>query len=50
MSELINNSQNRREMLKHLILQLHTGVAPDAVRSRLVDLLRKIPYDEVVQV
>lgn len=50
MSELINNSKHRKEMLKHLILQLHNGEAPDAVRSRLIELLRNIPYDEVVQV
>ena len=48
MSELINNSQNRREMLKHLILQLHKGEAPDIVRKRLIELLRTIPYNEVV--
>lgn len=48
MSEIINNSQHRREMLKHLILQLHKGEAPDIVRNRLVELLRTIPYNEVV--
>lgn len=48
MSELINNSQTRREMLKHLILQLHKGEVPDIVRKRLVELLRTIPYNEVV--
>lgn len=50
MSEYINNSQRRRELLKHMILQLHQGEAPEMVRKRLVDLLRDIPYDEVVQV
>lgn len=50
MSELINNSQNRRDLLKHLILQLHKGEAPDIVRNRLIDLLRSIPYNEVVLV
>lgn len=50
MSELINNSQHRKELLKHLILQLHKGEAPEIVRQRLVELLRNIPYDEVVQV
>jgi uncharacterized protein len=50
MSELINNSQKRKELLKHMILQLHKGEAPDAVRKRLVDLLKSIPYDEVVEV
>jgi DUF438 domain-containing protein len=50
MSELINNSQKRKELLKHMILQLHKGEAPDIVRNRLVDLLQSIPYDEVVEV
>jgi DUF438 domain-containing protein len=50
MSEIINNSRKRKELLKHMILQLHSGEAPDAVRSRLVDLLSSIPYDEVVEV
>jgi uncharacterized protein len=50
MSELINNSQKRKELLKHMILQLHEGEAPDLVRKRLVELLRNIPYDEVVEV
>ena len=50
MSELINNSKNRKELLKHMILQLHNGDAPDLVRNRLVELLKSIPYDEVVEV
>ncbi|MFH1161158.1 MAG: DUF438 domain-containing protein, partial [bacterium] len=50
MSELINNSQSRKELLKHMILQLHEGVAPEAVKSRLVALMTKIPYGEVVEV
>ena len=50
MSELINNSQSRKELLKHMILQLHEGVAPEAVRTRMIELLTKIPYGEVVEV
>ncbi|MEI7660722.1 MAG: DUF438 domain-containing protein [Bacteroidota bacterium] len=50
MSELINNSQGRKELLKHMILQLHDGVAPEAVRARMIELLTKIPYGEVVEV
>jgi hypothetical protein len=50
MSELINNSKNRKELLKHMILQLHNGDAPELVRIRLVELLKSIPYDEVVEV
>jgi uncharacterized protein len=50
MSELINNSKNRKELLKHMILQLHKGEAPEAVRLQLTNLLKGIPYDEVVEV
>ncbi len=50
MSELINNSAQRKEMLKHLILQLHKGEAPDVIKARLINLLHKVPYNEVVQV
>jgi uncharacterized protein len=50
MSEIINNSQRRKELLKHMILQLHQGEAPDLVRKRLEELLKNIPYDEVVEV
>ncbi|MBP7506403.1 MAG: DUF438 domain-containing protein [Prolixibacteraceae bacterium] len=50
MSELINNSQRRKELLKHMILQLHDGEAPDMVRKRLTEILKSIPYDEVVEV
>jgi DUF438 domain-containing protein len=50
MSELINNSGRRKELLKHMILQLHAGEAPEEVRARLVSLLKQIPYGEVVEV
>lgn len=50
MSEIINNSQRRKELLKHMITQLHQGEAPEMVRKRLVELLQNIPYDEVVEV
>lgn len=50
MSELINNSEKRKELLKHMILQLHQGEAPDVVRDQLVRLMAKIPYGEVVEV
>ena len=38
MSELINNSEKRKELLKHMILQLHIGEAPDEVRNQLIKL------------
>ncbi len=50
MSELINNSEKRKELLKHMILELHKGQAPEMVKARLAELLAKIPYDEVVEV
>ncbi|MDX9905034.1 MAG: DUF438 domain-containing protein [Bacteroidales bacterium] len=50
MSELINNSEKRKELLKHMILQLHAGEAPDEARKQLVSLLTRIPYGEVVEV
>lgn len=50
MSEFINNASQRKEMLRHLLLRLHEGEAPDVLRKRLVDVLRTIPYNEVVEV
>lgn len=50
MSELIHDQRKRMALLKHMILQLHSGEAPEAVRTQLVRLLGKIPYDEVVAV
>lgn len=50
MSELINNSASRKELLKHMILQLHEGVEPEQVKQRLRQLMQKIPYGEVVEV
>jgi DUF438 domain-containing protein len=50
MSELILDQQRRMELLKHMILQLHGGDAPEAVRPQLIRLLGRIPYDEVVAV
>lgn len=50
MSELIHDQQRRMELLKHMILQLHGGDAPEAVRPQLIRLLGRVPYDEVVAV
>lgn len=50
MSELINNSSKRKELLKHMILQLHEGIAPEDVKNRLIQLMSKVPYGEVVEV
>ncbi|MBM3790163.1 MAG: DUF438 domain-containing protein [Acidobacteria bacterium] len=50
MSELIQEARKRRDLLKHMILQLHDGQAPEAVRTQLVRLLGEVPYHEVVTV
>lgn len=49
MSELINHT-NRKALLKHMILQLHEGEAPDQVKNRLIHVLKSVPYNEVVEV
>lgn len=50
MSELINNTLNRKELLKHLILQLHKGEVPAQVKQQLAQLLKSVPYEDVVAV
>lgn len=50
MSELINNSEERKATLKRLILKLHEGESESKVREELLDNLRNIPYGEVVEV
>lgn len=50
MSELINNSTERKKKLKELILKLHTGESQEAVRRQLLESLSQIPYGEVVEV
>jgi hypothetical protein len=50
MSELINNARNRKDVLKHLILQLHEGRAPEEVKPQLARLLGRVPYGDVVEV
>ncbi|KGL47356.1 DUF438 domain-containing protein [Porphyromonas cangingivalis] len=50
MSEYINNASRRKEELRELLLQIHNGEQADAVRDRLIERLRSIPYNEVVEV
>ncbi len=50
MSELIDNVTKRKELLKHMILQLHEGTAPEAVKKQLTRLLGTVPYNDVVEV
>jgi DUF438 domain-containing protein len=50
MSELINNSLERKKKLKELILKLHHGETQESVRRELLVSLSRIPYGEVVEV
>ena len=50
MSEIINNSSQRKELLRHLLLRLHEGENPEVLRQRLIEVPRNIPYNEVVEV
>jgi uncharacterized protein len=50
MSELINNSESRKQVLKGLLLKIHQGIDPDSVKAELVEVLRQVPYGEVVEV
>ncbi len=50
MSEIIDNSKDRKKKLKELILKLHAGQGEEAVRRELLQSLASIPYGEVVEV
>lgn len=50
MSELIDNSNERKKKLKALILKLHKGESEQQVRQELMESLSQIPYGEVVEV
>jgi len=50
MSELINNSHNRKENLKEILLQIHHGGSTEGVQNDLLLSLSQIPYGEVVEV
>jgi uncharacterized protein len=50
MSELINNIDKRKQLLKHMILKLHEGTEAEVVRAQLLELLGVVPYGEVVEV
>lgn len=50
MGETPEDIRKRKELLKHMILQLHKGEAPSIIKNKVADLLSSIPYDEVVDV
>lgn len=49
MSELINNSRERVNKLKELILTLHKDKSSKDVQKELTELMGSVPYGEVVQ-
>jgi DUF438 domain-containing protein len=50
MSEISDQSRNRKKKLKELILKLHAGQDQADVRQELLQSLAAIPYNEVVDV
>ncbi|MBN2400299.1 MAG: DUF438 domain-containing protein [Candidatus Aminicenantes bacterium] len=50
MSEITDNSRERKKKLKELILKLHAGGGGEAVHQELLQSLSAIPYGEVVEV
>lgn len=50
MSEFINNSSQRKEKLRNLLLRVHAGENIDSIRQELIEALTNIPYNEVVEV
>ncbi len=49
MSEFINNSRQRVDKLKKLILGLHDGDTAEETEAKLVEMMGSVPYSEVVQ-
>ncbi|WP_288765411.1 DUF438 domain-containing protein, partial [uncultured Porphyromonas sp.] len=51
MSEFLHNTPDERKtMLKEILLRLHQGEQPEALKRQLSTLLHTIPYQEVVAV
>ena len=50
MSEFINNSLQRKDKLRSLLLKLHAGESVESIREQLIEALTNIPYNEVMEV
>ena len=50
MSELIDTTRRKKDLLKHLMLQIHQEKAPEAVRAQLMRIMGEVPYELVVEV
>lgn len=49
MSEFINNSEHKKEMLKQLFLKLHEGDSSEEIRQSVIRILGTVPYSLVVE-
>ena len=49
MSELINNSSERVQKLKQLLLKLHEDESLEKTKAELEEMLGQVPYGETVQ-
>lgn len=50
MSEFINNSSQRKEKLRNMLLRVHAGEDISSIREELIGALTDVPYNEVVEV
>ncbi|NLC49154.1 MAG: DUF438 domain-containing protein [Bacteroidales bacterium] len=50
MSEFINNSSQRKEKLRNLLLRVHAGEDVASIREELIRALTNVPYNEVMEV
>ncbi len=50
MSDLLENADKRKGLLKELIQKLHTGETPTEAKNQLIHLMGEIPYEDVVAV
>lgn len=50
MSEFINNSTQRKDKLRNLLLRVHAGEDIVSIRQELIETLTGIPYNEVMEV
>lgn len=47
MSELINNREHRKEVLKEIIMELHSGKTPEEVKDRFAQLIKEVSPTEI---
>ena len=50
MSEFINNSSQRKDKLRSLLLKVHAGEDVASIRKELIEALTNVPYNEVMEV